>query len=552
MEELADISIHAFIQKYEIKNEKGDLIDFKDHPFLFDIYRDQSQFLCVMKGAQVGMSTLDVIKTLYDAKRNKMDIIYTLPTDNDVELFVGGKVNRIIDQNPIFQLYTADKDSIEQKRVGNSMVYFRGTWTERAAIMVTADRLVHDEKDSSKQDVVKQYQARLQHSKFKQVHVFSHPSADGTGVHVEWLQSDQKHWFVKCSHCKKWQYLSWPQSIDMEKKIYICKKCGGEITDNDRRHGQWVAKYKGRKYSGYWVPLLIAPYVPAAEIIEKFNDKDTTEEFFYNKVLGLPYTGSGNKLTKSYFAQNLTTEDMYPEENDRVIIGIDTGKNLHIVIGTSKGLFHFEEKRPTEKNDHDPWIEVYGLMERWSRAIAIVDQGGDLIGSRKFQAKYRGRVFLCAYREDAKGKQLVKFGKKDELGTVQADRNRLISFVVEEFTDRRIPVMGEFETGTDRDWYDYWIQWNNLTKVKELDPKTGQVKRRIWVRAGADHYAHATVYWRIGAFRFGSNGATIPAHSNLQKPQTGVLINPDGTIEGQPPGVIWNLTGAKKDDDWRT
>src|SRR3989344_4255632 len=38
----ANFSIHTWIRKYRIKNEKGDPIEFKNHLFLYDIYRDQS------------------------------------------------------------------------------------------------------------------------------------------------------------------------------------------------------------------------------------------------------------------------------------------------------------------------------------------------------------------------------------------------------------------------------------------------------------------------------------------------------------------------------
>jgi hypothetical protein len=264
----------------------------------------------------------------------------------------------------------------------------------------------------------------------------------------------------------------------------------------------------------------------------------------------LPYTGSGNKLTKTYFKQNLTTDSLYPEEEERLVIGIDTGKNLHCVMGTARGLFYYGEKTPTEKNDHDPWIDIYGLMNRWPKMVAIVDQGGDLIGARKFQAKYKGRVFLCAYREDTKGMQLIRFGKKEEQGGVAADRNRMISLVVEEFTDRRIAVQGDFETGGTMDWYDYWLQWNNLTKVKELDPKTGQVKRRIWVRSGADHFAHATVYWRIGIKRFGGKGIVIHADNPHISAQPGVVLDAGMTMKA--PNVDKINIATEQHDDWRT
>ena len=45
-----------------------------------------------MKAAQIGMSTISILKNHNDAKNKKLDIIYTLPTDQAVSVFVGGKV----------------------------------------------------------------------------------------------------------------------------------------------------------------------------------------------------------------------------------------------------------------------------------------------------------------------------------------------------------------------------------------------------------------------------------------------------------------------------
>lgn len=530
-------SIIAWLIQNQIKNEKGDPIDFFDHPFLFDIYRDQAQNLCVMKGAQVGMSTLEILKNLYDAKHRKMDIIYTLPTDADVNIFVGGKVNRIIAQNPILLSYTKDKDSVEQKQVGQSMVYFRGTWTQKAAIMVTADRLVHDEKDSSKQNVINEYQARLQHSKYKQTHTFSHPSTPSTGVDVEWQQSDQKHWFIDCPHCTKKQYLSWDtsdpkkMSIDFDKRIFICKECGGELSDDVRRRGKWIPKFKDRRYSGYWVPLLICPYVSAGEVIDKFNDPDSTEEFFYNKVLGLPYVGKGNKLTRDLLMQNLKDELLTPLDSERIVIGVDTGLRIDYVMGSAKGLFYH--------GDCHDYTELEKHMDRWKKAICVMDAGGDLIGSRKFAAKYPGRVFLCYFREDRKTKELVQWSKGQEQGVVTADRNRMIQLVVDEFSDKRIPLQG-----TETDWYEYWLDWNNLSRKKIDDPTTQQFKGFKWIRAGRDHRALATVYWRVGMMRFGGSGMQS-VRAKVSKPTNGIQQDPQGRFRALP------YTPPKAVRDWR-
>lgn len=525
-------SIHAFIQEQGIKVEQGMPVDFREHFFLYDVYRDFSPKQVILKAAQVGFSTLAVLKSLWLAKNKHVDIIYTLPTDNDRNDFVGGKVNRILAQNSILQSWTQDKDSVEQKRVGNNIIYYRGTWTQKAAIMVPSDVNIYDEVDTSKQDVVEQYSTRLQHSKYKWEWYFSHPSAEGVGVDKFWDRSDQKHWNIKCNHCGVEQYMSWSESVDQEKQVYICKECKGELSEQARAKGRWIPKYKDREFSGYWIPLLICPWVSAKEICSYYEHK--SEEYFWNKVLGLPYVGGGNKLTKSLFMQNVTDRVFTPDRDERVVIGVDTGLKLHYVIGTGDGIFYYDEAQE--------YAEIEEHMARWKRAIVVIDQGGDIIGSRKLREDYPGRVFLCSYGEDRKTKELVRWGRHDEDGAVIADRNRTIQLVVDEFTDRRIPVQG-----TEDDWYDYWLHWNNLTRIKE-ESKHGDKIRKVWARSGEDHWAHATVYWRVGVSRFGVGGSVITGKTKPKlKVQRGLDIDAEGKAYVPRPIVV--KEGAKK--DWR-
>ena len=515
-----DLGILQWLIDNGIKNEKGDLIEFYNHPFLVDIYDDQSQNLVVMKAAQVGLSTLEFIKMFYDSMRYKMDLIYTLPTDNDVRVMVGGKFNRIIANNPCMLKVVRDKDSVEQKQTGKSMIYFRGSWTAKTAISVTADRLCHDEKDASRLDVIADYQARLQHSKFKQTHTFSHPSLPEVGVDIDWLKSDQKHWMIKCNHCNHRQYLSWDldnpdnMSIDIKRGVYICKKCKREIPDWVRICGEWVPKYKDREWSGYWVSLLMAPWMSAKEVVDKFNNKDTTDEFFTTKILGLPYADASSKLLRDSFFQNLTGKPYAPDSDDRVVIGIDTGLKIDYVIGNKHGLFYHGECKD--------YAELDRLMKRWNRAVAVIDSGGDLIGSRAFFEKWTGRVYLCALTGDRNAKELVTWKKGDECGFCTADRNRMIQLVIDEFRKKRIPVHG-----TEDDWYEYWEDWNALSKMKVLDPDTKVVKGYKWVRSGRDHRALATVFWRVGMMRFAGMGA---------------IIDPDAGI---PPANSYNIVAGE-------
>lgn len=537
---LADLSIHAWLTENAIKNEKGDLIDFRDHPYLFDIYRDKSKNLVVMKAAQVGMSVCEILKNLYDAKSNNMDILYTLPTDDEAKVFVGSSVNRIIANNPILLEWTQDKDSVEQKSVGGSRIYFRGTWGKRKAQSTPADRLVHDEIDTSKGDVIAAYQARLQHSKLAQTHVFSHPSFPDITTDMFWKLSDQKHWFVECKSCGEWDYLSWnmkderEMSVCLERRVFVCKHCRGELKDMNRRRGQWVAKYPSRtEWSGYWVPLLVAPYISADYIIKKYEDGKISPFEFSTKVLGQPHNDGSAKLLLSHFTQNLTGSQWAPTKNERVVMGVDTGIKLDYVLGNVKGLFHHGEAE-----DYD---ELDALMERWPKMIAVVDGGGDLIGSRKFKARWPGRVFLCFMAGDKQTEELVDWGKKNESGTARGDRNRLIQLLVDEFRDKRIPVHG-----TEDDWYEYYLDWNNLSRIDVIDQETGAKKGHKWVRSGRDHRALATVNWRVGMMRFGATGSIVGAEGPKKRPDS-YMVEPDQTAKFNPE----DLFDAQDEEDWR-
>ncbi len=420
----------------------------------------------------------------------------TLPTDGDVGKFVGGKVNRIIANNPHLEALTADKDSIELKQIGSSMIYFMGTWTKKAAIMITADRLVHDEKDSSKQDVIADYQARLQHSKFKQTHVFSHPSVPNSGVDMEWKLSDKKEWFIKCPHCERKQILTWntedpeKMSIDFNSKEFVCKKCHGILDWHARAKGEWLAKKgcENAKWSGYHISLLMAPWMSAKDIINKYNEVvegKQTMDFFYNKILGLPYAGSGNSVTEDMIIGAVTTDkNLYP---GRMIIGVDTGIQLRYVYGNKQGLLGYGQMKdymPDSVNKLALNQTLEYFLKTFPDSIMIVDQGGDIIGSRKLREKYPGRVYLCHYARDRKTMQLIRWGEKDEYGNVLVDRNRMIQVVVDEYREKRIKLY----RGRPEDWHEYWLHWSHIYRTKEED--TLGVPRYVWMRSDRDDWVH--------------------------------------------------------------
>ena len=506
---LEDISIHAWLREHQIKTEKGELLNFKSHFFLFQPYSDLAPQQVIYKAAQVGFSTLAINKVFFIAKKIGLDIIYTMPTQEDVQTFVGGKVNRIIANNPILQKYTEDKDSVEQKRVSGSMIYFRGTFTKRAAISVTADVLIHDEEDFSDQEVIGDYDSRLQHSKYRWNWHFSHPSTIGVGVSKYWEQSSQNHWFIQCLACKKEQFLRWPDCIDEERKEFICLFCHNILSDLVRCNGRWIPKYQNKAYSGYWIPLLIAPWITAEFILKKH--KEHTEEYFFNRILGLPYVGSGNKVMEDNI---LGCCKVGINDQSFPIIGLDTGEYLRYVIGNDKGIFYYGETKTYE--------DIRKLLKSLPHSIVIADQGGDIIGIRELREDFPGRVFLVHYRADRKTMQLIQWGIDKEAGNVIADRNRMIQLVLDEFKARRIIL-----NGVKDEWQKYWTHWDHIYRVSEEDGL--QVTKFQWLRSGRDDWVHATIYWRIGMSKFHGDESFVYSSNALNFPSA-PTVDENGNI----------------------
>lgn len=496
-----------WVKFHKIKNESGLPIEFENHRFMMDFYNDMSPLQVMLKAPQIGATVAEIIKTLYCAKIKKWDIIYTLPTQADVNDMAGGKINRIIAQNPVpLGEWVKDHDTVEQKSIGDNIIYYRGTFSNKQAMMVSSDLNVHDEVDASNPDVITQYETRLQAKAGGRRWYFSHPSLAGFGVDLQWQQSDKKEWFINCDHCKKEQLLSWPENIDLIKRIYICQFCKLELSTESRRLGMWKPTSQGI-FSGYHVSQLMCPWITAEKIIQDFETKD--KQYFYNYILGLPYAGSEDKIDSSTVLKNCI--DVVNDQEEPIIIGLDTGLPGHFVIGNKDGVFHYGTLKDGTAST-DSYDTIRGFLRRWKKAIVVSDQGGDLTPMRKIQAEFPGRVFLCYYRRDKADKDMIKWGQGDNYGIVTVDRNRMLQMIVEQLKDiGRIRL-----NGTKEEWIEFAEQFNNLYRefvvsqnnIGKDDP-TLYKNQFVWKRMGPDHFVHALLYMLVGLDRFAQMKATI-------------------------------------------
>lgn len=500
-----------WVEKYKIKNESGLPIEFEDHYFMRDLYDDMSNLQVWLKPPQIGATVAQIIKTMYCAKKKGWDIIYTLPTQTDVNDMAGGKINRLIAQNPILLEWVKDHDTVEQKSIGRNIIHYRGTFTTKAAMMVSSDLNVHDEVDASDSEVVRQYETRLMAKPVEQQRrwYFSHPSYGGMGVDIHWQQSDKKEWFITCPECNYEQQLKWPENINLITRKYVCQECKKELSDDTRKYGEWKPTSTGI-FSGYHISQLMCSWISAEKILSDWDKGD--KEYFWKYVLGYPYVGSENKIEPSVVLNNVA--DVPNDQNGRVIIGVDTGLPIHYVCMNKQGVFYYNTiEKPTDApDDWDPYSVLDKLLTHFKRSVLVADQGGDLIGIRRLQSKYKGRVFLCYYRKDRKSEKMIQWGEAEEYGKVLVDRNRMIGLTVDHLREPGLITLN----GKRDEWELFASHFGNIYREKVIvketigkDAHTLYGNEYVWKRNGADHFVHALIYALTGMDKYAEDLAEI-------------------------------------------
>lgn len=490
-------SVLYWIEQNGIRNENGDQVEFKNHRFLRKIYRDASPIQVIRKGSQIGASTMEILRALHDARFWGINQIYTLPTVDDVAEFVKSKVNRIIKANPCIMegVSAKDADSVEQKQIGKAFLFFKGTYTEKEAIMLTSDRNIHDELDKSKPEVIRDYMSRMGYSAIRERRYFSTPTVPDVGVDALWGQSDQMHWRFNCPHCGYEQHMEWDKNLDRERKIYVCQKCRGEITSkhvNDT--GWWEARYPDEPIRGYWISQMMCPWKTAKDLMQEEADAED-EQYFYNFVLGLPYIAADQKIPQSLFLRNVTSEDA--ETSGWNVMGADTGDENHIIIGNAKGVFWIGKLK--DKPNKTRWEYMAELIEFYDIRVCVIDAMPWTEEALRLARRFPYRVYVNFYKDDPKMLEVVRWndGKEgddkpfeDEV-KVFTSRSRIIDDTVSALRRGEI----KFAMKTDDPTFKMLIAHAQTMYARTVTNQHGQEKREWESTTGVDHAWHALLYW---------------------------------------------------------
>ncbi len=431
-----------------LRTDHGTPLDFAEHPYLELIYSDWHPDQVYYKGAQVGMTQTTTGKLLYFALHHPITGIFTMPTQEQVERYSTARFNRIIQASPKVKSAITNNNA-GFKQIGNSQIYFSGTFNAQQAISVPADIRLHDELDFSKGDIVELYEERLAHSKWKITWLYSTPTIKKFGVHGQWLMSDQRHWFVKCSGCGRRQRIRWDighvkHNVREEKKYgrhirwyFGCSNCDKEL---DRREGIWVVKYPNRtRMHGYAVPQTIVPMISADELKRKEEEarKHGRLKKFINFNLGEAHSEGKTLITKELIQARMRIfTNAY--DTERWFLGVDQGDLKHWVLCRM-----YEDKRLVVRMGIcAAWETIEEVITTFNPKVTVIDALPNKDSAKEVRDKFPGRVFLIYYKDNqmsqlkrnADGNEFTEVRDKDEYA-FSADHSESLDDTASEWVD---------------------------------------------------------------------------------------------------------------------
>lgn len=479
------VSILHWIVSEGIVNEKGDPFDFHDRPWLLDILCDWTPTIVLTACAQVGKSVTFSIKSLFAIKYLRFNAIYTMSSDDDVREFVSSKMNKIIQAN-YHEFEGMETDNIERKELNDRFIFFKGTNSKTAAISTTADLLIHDEISRSDQGAIETYKSRTKASPYKGRWMFSNPGTERDELDLQFQKSDQKEWTITCPHCKDEHHLSWPESIDLEQKCYVCRACKKPISDDVRREGKWVAQNPGSKISGYHISHLMCPWISVEEIIE---DSEGDPAYFNNFVLGKSYSPGDLSVTKTTILDIWTPKDL--DTTGHRFIGIDVGNIKHYSIWSERGRIKIGR--------FNAWSELDDILAFWKPTAGVIDAMPDNTASKHYVATYSFMQMSFFMENNNNPQTIVWWGENDKKGIVYSHRDRIL--------DRHLTNMIEakhlFGVKPDKEFQLLIKHFETLRRIKVTNNKG--IERYVWESTtGEDHYVFADLYAYLALLSQGS------------------------------------------------
>ena len=479
---------------------EGKPFRFDGHEYLRAIYDDTSPHVVLSKAAQIGGTTWAILRSFH-ACITGLNVIYFFPTRTDVLEFSKSRVAPLLVDNPFLSRMMTDTDTAGLKRIGDAHLYLRGMQSTVGMKSVPADMIVFDELDETSPAAKTMAKERLAHSDYKRTVELSNPSLPNFGIDELYEKSDQRHWTLKCPSCNQWTALDkeFPTKLGQEVRIILprsdesfyraCPKCSAEL---DLARGEWVADFPSRSIHGYRISQLTSSKVDPGEILEEYR----TTRFptrFYNLKIGIPWADLERRLDIMSVLSLCSDAPMTDSSTgDHCIMGVDTGRDLHVVILCDDGMDEPEKRHLIHVAICHDFVELDAFMDRFNIDRCVIDGLPETHATREFANRHPGRVYMNFFNEHQRGSANWNYEAMTVLvnRTEALDASRTAVRESRLVLPRRLPIVEEFAKHMAAD-----------AKILDEDEDTGTKKYR-YVRTGENHFSMAFTYaWMAASIK---------------------------------------------------
>ena len=486
-------SLTEFITRC-VSTDKG-AYSFARHAPLLEIARRLPELreVWILKGAQVGLSTMAVAWGLYLAGAKGRSAGYALPTKIFARRFLKTRFQPIVAGYPLLResvQTTIDVGLLAvaglrgASRAAQVYLYLLGLENLSDAISIPLDALLFDEVDVLNQDNMAWADDRIAASAYGQKLYFSVGMNPGLGMDAGYQASSQRVWLVRCPACgQDDQVLEelFPACVRRigERWERVCAACHRPL--DVQAAGRWVARHPGREVEGYRVPQLIIPQIGLGYIMrrwERANSRRSLMAKFRSSTLALPDAGERQRITAEQLAAVL--EDYHPAQTAQWTVGgADVGDTCHVAFADLAGerlRFVRLETVPADRMVD----ELSAMITALGCRCFVIDAKPFRTEARRLARRHPEVVVLQYFKE-----QTFRTGSETHEGityhTVSEDREDSLDAYCDLFTSSRRGVIFPRYLG-GRDFLDSEVAAHHLKgsqKVETLDRRLGKMVPRF-------------------------------------------------------------------------
>ncbi|MCD4828821.1 MAG: phage terminase large subunit family protein [Candidatus Cloacimonetes bacterium] len=471
---------------------------------ILDAMNAGARVIGVRKAAQVGVSTLFLGESFYNADAHSAKSLYYFPSDVEVNDFSVDRADAMIRATSHLQSLTRGVLNVGLKHIGGGSLYFRGLWSKRKVKSIDGDALYLDELDEANAENIQYARDRLLHSSLRLERYFSQPSVPEFGIDSVFRQGTQEHWMLTCPACGKEQALElelddgrYPKTFlqvprkwkggrfPARQKYYRgCVKCHAPL---DMARGRMVARYPDREMRTFHLSQLYSQVKLSDGHIEDMLMADLAgarSSFQIARavisIIGNPYVDANLQPVNDAVLRAATGDHGLRAAGEACYMGIDQGDTLTVVIGEG-GFGRLKVIHLVETPD---WRMLYDLMERFDVRHCLIDALPNKSDAKRFAAAFAGRVTIQYFKQTfaRSTEPFVDGGQEVDVPRLMVDRNESLDDTAHALQEGELLLPRAGSAVVD----DLHRHLKNL--VKEKDENTGRVQYK---KNTENHYGMA-------------------------------------------------------------